>query len=295
MSEIEGKYYGLTEMSDGEAGASLSLDSIKNISHSKTCHIGYFEGVQRENKSSLKGIRTNIRCKKWSCDYCRPILNKTLRKRLYNGNFSEFVDPSDPKSKYNYKLLTLTLPGAEWRSQRTPDQAYTDLSKSWDKLNRALKKQYGKFHSLRVVEPQRDGFPHFHILLSGKGIGKKSVLNTIRNLWSEKYFNAFANVDIRIVNNFKHAVRYITKYLLKNERTYGFKGKKYSTSKGALLKKVKMVWEKCKFYSGLVRGEPDKVEVFERELDLTQPDIFIEKDIKAFVNLTMITGVEAPF
>ncbi len=67
------------------------------------------------------------------------------------------------------------------------------MNHNYHKLIRALKKRYGHFHYLKVVEPHGDGFPHFHVLLVGPGIAPKAVLQTIRDLWVDKY--GMGNVD----------------------------------------------------------------------------------------------------
>lgn len=261
----------------------LSLDSIRTtVTQEKVpgpCYVGHFRGVRLDyDNFKVLGISKNLRCKSWACDQCRPKNVKALRKRIFNGSMSEFVNVKNPR--FNYKFLTLTVPGKEWRSIHSQDEAYELISDAWHKLRRALKKKFGKFHALRVVEGQQDGYPHLHVLLAGAGIASKGVLNTIRALWSYKYFDSFANVDIKVVKNWKHSVRYITKYLLKAESNYGKKGKKFTATQGALMKKEKNNWIKKKMVFGGYRGD----EYFEHEIDLSRPDREIEAEIEACVN-----------
>jgi hypothetical protein len=267
---------------NGSIESSLSLDSTKNISHFRSCHIGHFKGVRLKDEFSIQGVKANLRCKSWTCEVCRPMLVKQLRKRIWRGNMTEFVNKG--QEKHNHKLLTLTCPGQEWRNHHSPDEAYHEVSDNWDKLRRELKKRFGKSHFLRVVEAQRDGYPHLHVLMVGPGIASKGVLKVIRKLWSYKYFGAFANVDIREVKNYKHAVRYLTKYLLKSEAVYGQKGKKFSTSQGATLKKEKKEWLKARVWMGTVRGKGDNIQIIETTMDPDLPWQLREAEINAAIN-----------
>lgn len=273
----------------GTAVASAPADSLrlvtpKNISHHGRCHVGRFIGARLTDSLTFQGVKANLRCKSWACDVCRPMLVRSLRKRIFRGEMTAEANDLGGETAYGVKLLTLTLPGAAWRAEHSPDLAYELASDAWDKLVRDLKKVFGKFSYLRVVEKQRDGYPHFHVLLVGRAIAPKGILDTIRDLWSRKYFGAWANVDIRPVKNWKHSVRYITKYLLKSEGCFGEKGKKYTASKGALMKKKKAEWLRSRVYMGSVQGEGDHVEIIEREIDWGLDPRIVERELEALVN-----------
>lgn len=201
------------------------------------CNVGHFRGVEELESNHLRGIQANISCSQWSCDQCRPKLIKKLRRRIFQGNFSSHITKD---SKFAVKFLTLTLPGKAFRSQYTQEEAYVLMSANFRKLVKALKKSSGEFHYLRVVEPQRDGYPHLHVVLAGDAVAPRNILGKIRNLWSYKY--QMGNIDLKYVRNFKHAIRYITKYLSKNSAIFKRKGKKYTASKGLLMKKEKKTW-----------------------------------------------------
>ena len=64
-----------------------------------------------------------------------------------------------------------------------PEIVYDIMTESFHKLIRALKKQYGEFHYFRVNELQKDGTPHFHVLLAGNAIIPKDILDSIEDKW----------------------------------------------------------------------------------------------------------------
>lgn len=245
------------------------------------CCVGYFKGVKYKDFRTLQGIKGNMLCKMWSCPTCRPNLVKKLRARLLNG---EMMNHFTNGSRYQAKFLTLTCPGRAFRSANSPEQAYKLMSKSFRKLMKALAKFYGGFHYLRVVEAQRDGYPHYHVLLVGKGIESKNILNSIRELWCYKY--GLGNIDLKLITSIKHGINYITKYMLKSEGVFMKKGHKFSASKDALQKKQKVTWLEKKFYMGVVRkGAEGAITIEQRELDPLSP--LFDWDIEGFIERFM--------
>lgn len=181
------------------------------------CCVGVFHGLKALTPGTFQAKRTPVSCDKWTCDECRPLKAKKLYARLMNGGLLDLAKVDGFRSKYAVKLLTLTCPGKEYRNAKSPKEAYADMARSFDKLIRALKKKHGTFHYFRVREFHADGFPHFHVLLSGINIAPKYVLNDIRSLWQRSY--KMGNVDIQVRKRnqtIEKAIRYIFKYIHKS-------------------------------------------------------------------------------
>ena len=249
----------------------LKLDSYKNNSHESYCKnaVGYFRGImQGDNYLNFKTVRGNVPCKSWLCDYCRPKNLKKLRARIFNSQMVKDYKMKGFRDKYAQKFLTLTCPGYEFRSMCSPLQAYEQMVKAFDKLVRALKRKWGNFRFIRVVEPQQDGFPHFHVVLVGKSISKKEILKDIENLWRNKYGMGFVRLNV-ITESLEHAIRYITKYLSKNPHSMGKNKRIFTASRGALQPIEKKTWIKKEFFVGVVRDDlKGETEVIEFEVDV---------------------------
>lgn len=225
--------------------ALLSLDCTRHNSHQETgsdsesqqesqpagCILGVFSGIRRK-EGVVMAMHVHLRCKSWECPYCGERKRRRLMKRIFEGEIIKQCDKAGFRAAYSIKLLTLTVPGEIYRLTHTREQALEALAIHFEKLIKALKKQFGKFHYLRVVEKHKDGFPHYHVLLVGNAIAGKEVLGTIRRLWCDTY--KMGNVDLKVLKSGKHGVRYITKYLTKSLGRYPNK-RKFSPSKGALV------------------------------------------------------------
>lgn len=200
---------------------------------------GKFLGIHEVEDPAGRYVAESIpiRCNKWSCAVCGPFKFKRLYARALNGPIAQPVDGFRPE--YTHKLLTLTCPGEAYRAVNSPETALEDMNYKWNKLVRALQKRLGKFKYLKVVEEQRDGYPHFHIILCGGVIAPKDILGNIRHLWTELY--GMGNVDIQKKKSSspKDMVKYALKYIAKNPPELP-KGKRlYSSSRGALCPVVK--------------------------------------------------------
>ena len=133
-----------------------------------------FTGLQRDPENHLKYrfLGGSIRCKSWSCPYCREKNLKVLKARIYNGALMN--DPRNNK-KYNQKFLTLTYGGndlfvgpdrkrikgagpraealkmANGNQEIAKKMAYEYMTECLHKLMRAIQKSYGKFYYFRVA------------------------------------------------------------------------------------------------------------------------------------------------
>lgn len=199
------------------------------------CILGIFQGVYRgcENGRHYEGkIKINIRCGRWDCPICGPRKAKKVYSRVMKGQIYLTAKYPGRNASYAVKLLTLTCPGLEYRALHTPDQAAREMQEAWSKLRKELSYIYGQFYFLRVLEAQKNGYPHLHVLMVGDAIASKNVYDDISRLWRELYGMGFMRINV--VDSPEQAIKYVLKYLFKSPDT--FKGSRlFSNSKGALL------------------------------------------------------------
>ena len=216
------------------------------------CMVGTVSGVC---KSIVTGKRDRriipIYCGKWSCHTCRDRKAKRTLARALNGGIVLRGKQDGFRDKYNYKLLTLTAPGKEWREKHSKPEALALLQEGFQKVIKALRHS-GKFDFLRVVEAQKDGFPHFHVLLAGPGIRRKEVLRDIVRLWGERYGFGFVKMNaLKSGTSIEKAISYCLKYLFKEPMTLPKRKRLFTASQGALAPaEKKHTWEQAIFRMG---------------------------------------------
>lgn len=230
---------------------------------------GSFKGIYHDEiRQKIVGVATNLTCKSWSCPFCRPIRLTETRYRIYGGNISQFQPETELEEKYAVKMITLTYPGKlqreKWHSRHreiyrkilikrsielgrkmpvsadlavSPQGALDVMNHYFHLLITALHGAIGGFLYLKVVEPQQDGFPHFHVLLVGKNIVPKTILEKVKKLWCIKYHMGFIWVtsESQKIKSIRHAIRYITKYMSKGVTIIRKKSRIFTASRGALM------------------------------------------------------------
>lgn len=221
--------------------------------------VGHFRGVRRVSPDGVNpvhfvGIRKNLRCNSWDCPFCGERKFRKMRLRAFRGGLMDHLQRPEGRNRYNQKFLTLTYPGRERREVTTPLDAYDEMSAAFTKLMKALQKSRGKVKYLRVVEPQRDGFPHFHVLLVGRAIAAREVREYIKRLWCDRYGMGFIKLNV-ITNNLVHGIRYITKYLSKAPKSIGPGRRIFAASRGALMPTPKKQWWQTRVYFGVADDE----------------------------------------
>lgn len=164
-------------------------------------------------------------CNQWSCPACAKKLAWKLRKKTVNALKSHLnaIKTNGFRDKYLCKFLTLTYPGAYYRSIYSISDAEGQIKKNLNKLMTALKKVLGGFEYLWVNEGQRDGYPHLHVLLMGKAVAPKDVLWHIKDLWEKKYGMGFAFLE-KVEGGPEQIAWYMSKYISKGLRA----GRKYN-------------------------------------------------------------------
>lgn len=145
------------------------------------------------------------RCRSWLCPHCGPWLGRTLRHRLIMRS-AEWQEPI---------LITLTCGRADW-GHATPLDAYNHVAKQ--RYIARLMQALGVKRWVSILEPQGDGYPHWHILADGEN--RVLDYKLLHRLWS-KLWKIGSQVDIkRDWSSASNAINYITKYLIKRSEKY---------------------------------------------------------------------------
>ncbi len=108
----------------------------------------------------------------------------------------------------------------------SPKQAQKYLTTSWSRMRAKLKRENIKFFGTRIVEPQHDGTPHWHILFFVDPNKCNQLLNIMRHYalqenGSEKGAKKHRFVSKMIDKKKGSAAGYIAKYVSKNIDGYG--------------------------------------------------------------------------
>lgn len=122
-----------------------------------------FRGVARAyNSDTSEHLVAQLRCKMWTCEYCARQNAMQWRAAIthYIANGGERV----------WSFHTFTMPEWVHKAGRNSTEKY-ELScglirKNWDALSKRLKREYGKFQYVRVIEQHKSGVAHIHYLAS---------------------------------------------------------------------------------------------------------------------------------
>ena len=167
---------------------------------------------RRPNSPETNFHRLNCKC--WDCSYCAPRKRKRIKRAICMM----------AEAHQLCRLLTLTLDPA--KIQGDPVQY---LNRIFAKLRVYLKREYGVAPQyIRVLEFQKNGNPHFHIL-----IDRYIARQWIQAAWAA--VGGGRQVDIRYVD--VHRVSpYLSKYLTKELLTsVPFRSRRVTTSRGIKL------------------------------------------------------------
>jgi len=170
--------------------------------------IGIFRGVY-EGEDGRRFRAHPIDCGSWSCPVCGSRKARRIYARAMAGDIAK------EQGSYSHKLLTLTVPGAEYRATHSIRQAYNEGSAALTGLIKFLRYHYGQFAYLRVCELQKDGFPHWHVILVGDAIAPKDLLKDIVRYWRVQRGMGFVKLNRIPEAGMKKALGYVLKYLFK--------------------------------------------------------------------------------
>ncbi len=179
----------------GEAAVPSSLDQIqtnRNKQLGRGKHCGRFS-VRGQAPGSPETRFFRVNCKSWNCSYCAPRRAKRYKHAIR----------ATAEALQLQRFLTLTLD-----PKKIDGDPVRYLNSTFAKLRVYLKREYGVAPQfIRVLEFQKNGNPHFHIL-----IDRYIDLEWIRKAWVT--LGGGFMVDIRLVD--VHRVsRYLSKYLTK--------------------------------------------------------------------------------
>lgn len=181
-----------------------------------------------------KIISAPISCKRYDCPVCGPRKIKNLKRKLGNACISSIQDwqqkfPDEKDYSYWIKLVTLTLPGKEYRVSGFggvtashysgvvyPQDAYRDIQSNFNKLFTRIRLKFPHMDYIKVAEPQRDGYPHFHILCIGPSANDPDFLKMLRYYWTKKY-GMGSSLNVQVIKygpraGLKYIMKYLTKY-----------------------------------------------------------------------------------
>lgn len=144
-----------------------------------------------------------LRCRCWSCEYCRPWRAAQLVQEAKNGKPNLFI--------------TLT---SRYQTNRSPDAAARDLVTAWRQVRAEYlaKHGHGSLPFLAVFEATKRGWPHLHIVARAGWVDQG---------WLSKRMAALIGspvVDVRRVKSAGQLAAYVAKYIGKDpHRFYGTK------------------------------------------------------------------------
>jgi hypothetical protein len=107
-------------------------------------------------------------------------------------------------------FLTLTI---DPRRHTSLDDAYRSLTTSWNKLLTMLKKRHGGLKFVKVVEFQKNGSPHVHVLFFG--VSRLIDANELRKFWDSAYGVGKFIYLKKIKNDRAQVCSYLIKYMSK--------------------------------------------------------------------------------
>lgn len=135
------------------------------------------------------------------------------------GHVATFLTITCP-SKYHRSYATTGDDNPKWQGY-TPAEAQTYLNENWKLVRAKLQREDVRFYGFRVVEPQHDGTPHWHLLLFVEPRHYDTLINIMREYamredGDENGADKHRFTEVRIDSNKGSATGYIAKYISKN-------------------------------------------------------------------------------
>jgi len=151
-----------------------------------------------------------LKCRSWSCEFCRPDRRRKLLAQAAAGNPTRFV--------------TLTVNPAIGTD---PADRLDKLANAWRIIVKRLRRKWpnAEIEYLCVVEETKAGEPHLHILLRSPFIPQALLSSYMAELTGSPV------VDIRKVGDVHKAVAYVAKYIAKAPAQFGSRKRYWMTKK----------------------------------------------------------------
>jgi hypothetical protein len=132
-----------------------------------------------------------MRCGRWGCPVCGPRKTRATIARVRAG-----------MALGTCRFFTLTSPGDE-----DAETSYAEFPARWKRFRMRVERRFGRIEYLGVVEPQKRGAAHVHVVYRGPYIPQQ----WLSRIAAECGFGRIA--DIRRSN--PQLMRYLAKYLTK--------------------------------------------------------------------------------
>jgi hypothetical protein len=152
---------------------------------SATTLVGYSQDLEET-------VIIGITCKRWGCRFCGQAKIRKL---------AAIATEAKPTS-----LVTLTVDPA---LHENPRHAYDQTRRKVATLSQQLRKAYGEFEYLRVLEITKKGWPHYHLVSRCPYIPQAAI----STVWAT--LTGAPIVDIRKIKRTQDVYYYVIKYLSK--------------------------------------------------------------------------------
>jgi hypothetical protein len=176
---------------------------------------------------------------------CRARGFENLAKDL--GHEALFITITCP-SKYHRAFAKSGAPNPKWQGFM-PDEANEYLNKNWQKSRAKFKRQGISIYGFRVVEPQHDGTPHWHMLFFVEKEKLEALKKIILHYALEEDGDEKGAVENRC--DFKQidpskgsATGYILKYIVKNIDGEGVGEDKFGNNSIQVAQRID-AWASC--------------------------------------------------
>ncbi|WP_351124339.1 replication endonuclease [Shewanella sp. T24-MNA-CIBAN-0130] len=163
------------------------------------------------------------------------------------GHEALFITVTCP-SKYHRAFSKSGAPNPKWE-KLMPDEANACLNHQWQKTRAELKRKNINPYGFRVVEPQHDGTPHWHMLFFIEGEKLEAMQDIIRHYALEVDGDESGAVENRC--DFKKidpskgsATGYILKYIVKNIDGEGLGEDKFGNDSLLVAQRID-AWASC--------------------------------------------------
>jgi hypothetical protein len=189
------------------------IKGMQEIKKKQKWTCGCFSVGGPGTEGTYQAVRLN--CKSWSCAYCGPRRARRLKRSIVEQSQLHGLD----------RFLTLTLDP----KKGTPEESWDRIKKAWAKFRVSLARKVGKgFQYLWVVEAQKNGYAHLHIL-----IDRYVPQAWIKHAWDAVGGGSIVHIERSDV---RKSGPYLAKYLTKGFNE-GLKvgQRRYGSSRGVFL------------------------------------------------------------
>ncbi len=135
-----------------------------------------------------------LRCKRWDCPECGPRKARRVIARVDAGM----------KLPGTVRFLTLTSPAGE-----TAEASYERFPGRWKRMHQRIVRRFGRFEYVGVVEPQKRGAAHVHVVYRGAFISQRWLSRAAAG----SGFGRIADIRRRHPRLASYLAKYLTKQL----------------------------------------------------------------------------------